>query len=119
MATRPKRPQTPARRPEKKIGPFHGGLGIAIWLNTVETEHGTRFFRSVTLAPRRFRDPKTGEWKDAKSYRPVDLSTLVLALEAARVFCSTTPLPGQGVDGDEYEDMQLEDGEVPGGLPAT
>lgn len=119
MATKRNRPNAPARRPEKKIGPFHSGLGLAIWLNTVETERGTRYFRSITIAPRRFRDAQTGEWRDAKSYRPVDLTTLAMALEAARVYCSTTPLPGQAVEGDEYEDMQLEDGEVPGGLPAT
>ena len=88
MATRTNRQPQPAQRPEKKIGPFHGGLAVAIWLNNVETENGPRFFRSVTLAPRRYRDAKTGEWKDAKSYRPVDLSTLILAMEAcASVLC--------------------------------
>lgn len=78
-----KRTQTPARRPEKKIGPLHNGLGIAIWLNEVQTEHGPRYFRSLTIAPRRYRDSLTGEWKDATSYRPVDIATLVLALENA------------------------------------
>jgi len=115
MVAKNKRTQAPARRPEKKIGPFHNGLGIAIWLNSVETEQGTRYFRSVTIAPRRFRDSKTGEWKDAKSYRPVDLTTLALALDAAKTYCSSTPLPGQAVDGDEYEDLHLEDGEGPNG----
>ena len=41
-----KRPAPAPRRPEKKIGPFHNGLGIAIWLNCVETEQGPRYFRS-------------------------------------------------------------------------
>ena len=113
MATRTKRQPQPAQRPEKKIGPFHGGLAVAIWLNNVETENGPRFFRSVTLAPRRYRDAKTGEWKDAKSYRPVDLSTLILAMEAARQYCADVPLPGQAIDGDEYQDMHVqEDGEI-------
>lgn len=113
MAAKAKRAQQPARRPEKKIGPFHNGLGIAIWLNTVETDQGTRYFRSVSIAPRRFRDPKDGAWKDAKSYRPVDLATIALALDAARAYCSSTPLPGQPVDGDEYEDLHvLDDGEI-------
>ena len=68
MATKSKKSvQMPPRRPEKKIGPFHGGLGISIWLNEVETEQGPRYFRSVTLAPRRYRDATTGEWKDANS----------------------------------------------------
>jgi len=115
MVAKNKRPQAPARRPEKKIGPFHNGLGIAIWLNAVETDQGIRYFRSITIAPRRYRDPKDGQWKDAKSYRPVDLATLTLAMEAARHYCASTPLPGQAVDGDEYEDLHLEDGEVPNG----
>lgn len=47
MATaKARRPATAPRRPEKKIGPFHNGLGIAIWLNSVETDQGTRYFRS-------------------------------------------------------------------------
>lgn len=41
-----KRANPPPRRPEKKVGPFHNGLGIAIWLNRVETDNGPRFFRS-------------------------------------------------------------------------
>ena len=36
----------PARRPEKKFGPFHNGIGLAIWLNQIETENATRYFRS-------------------------------------------------------------------------
>jgi hypothetical protein len=78
-----KRGQQPVHRPEHKIGPFHNGLGIAIWCNEVKTADGPRFFRSVTIAPRRYRDPKTGKWKDAVSYRPVDLTTLSLALDNA------------------------------------
>ena len=34
------------RRPEKKFGPFSNGIGLAIWLNRVETDQGPRFFRS-------------------------------------------------------------------------
>src|SRR5437870_13211910 len=100
-----KRTVRPPRQPEKKIGPFHNGLGLAIWLNTVETDRGPRYFRSITVAARRYRDPKTGEWKDASSYRPVDLPVLVLALEEARRYLASTPLPGQPVEGDEYEEL--------------
>ena len=81
--TKPKRPVQSLKRPEKKIGPFHNGLGIAIWLNRVETDQGPRFFRSITLAPRRYLEAKTGQWKDATSFRPVDLATLELALAVA------------------------------------
>lgn len=43
------RPQKP---PEKKIGPFASGIGVAIWLNEGTAEDGSvRFFRSVTINP--------------------------------------------------------------------
>jgi hypothetical protein len=106
-----KRAATEPRRPVHKIGPFHNGIGIAIWMNRVETEHGPRCFRSITVNARRYRDAKTGEWKDAASYRPVDLATLELAIAQARQYLATVPLPGQPVEGDEYEDMPL-DGEL-------
>lgn len=113
-ATKTKRTQ-PAQRPEHKIGPFHNGLAVAIWINSVETDKGIRYFRSLTLAPRRYRDAQTGEWKDAVSYRPVDLSTLVLALESARRYCSQTPLPGQPLEGHEEEEIHGENGELSNG----
>lgn len=117
---KPKKGQRPARRPEKKLGPFHSGLGIAIWLNEVQTDKGPRFFRSITVAPRRYRDPKTGEWKDAQSYRSVDLPTLILALEAAHNYIRAVPLPGQPVEGDELEELHvLEDGEIVPNPPPT
>lgn len=113
MATpKAKRPAQAPRRPEKKIGPFHNGLGIAIWLNSVETERGPRYFRSITIAPRRYLDEKTGQWMDATSYRPVDLATLELALSHARQFIASTPLPGQAVEGDEYEELHGSNGET-------
>jgi len=34
------------RPPEKKISPVNSGITVAIWLNEVQTDHGTRFFRS-------------------------------------------------------------------------
>ena len=37
----------PTKPPEKKIGPFAGGIGVAIWLNEGESEDGTiKHFRS-------------------------------------------------------------------------
>ena len=41
-----KRPSTAPRRPERKWGPFHGGVGVAVWLNEVEADEGKRYFRS-------------------------------------------------------------------------
>lgn len=118
MPPKAKKNDRPARRPERKFGPFHNGLGVAIWMNEVETDRGIRYFRSISIAPRRYRDPQTGQWRDASSYRPVDLPTLVLALQAARDYIVSTPLPGQAVEGEEYEDLRVaEDGEVLNGQP--
>jgi hypothetical protein len=101
-ATTP-RTSTVPRHPERKWGPFHGGVGVAVWLNQVQTENGPRFFRSCTIAPRRFRDKATGEWKDAGSLRATDITALVLGLEAARAFMTTTPLPGEPVEEEDHE----------------
>src|SRR5712675_1350906 len=112
MATKAKRSASAPRRPEKKWGPFHGGVGVAVWLNEVQTDAGPKFFRTLTIQPRRYRDKKTGVWKDAKSLRPTDIPALLLALDAALQFAAHTPLPGQPVD-DEGEIEILEDGELP------
>lgn len=55
--TPPSAPSTPPantkakspRRPEKKYGPFAGGVGVAVWLNSVEDDAGTRYFRSISI----------------------------------------------------------------------
>ena len=87
---------------------------MAIWLNEVQTDEGPRFFRSVTISPRRFRDPQTGEWKDAGSLRATDLPALILALQATHQFLAKTPLPGQSVEEDQQEDTPAaENGTVP------
>src|SRR5437588_8590015 len=96
-AAKSKRAVSAPRYPERKYGPFHGGVGVAVWLNHVQTEQGTRFFRSITFASRRYRDPKTGEWKDAGSLRSTDLPALILALQAAHDYVSSTPLPGEAI----------------------
>ena len=94
---------TTPRRPERKFGPFHGGVGVAVWLNQVETENGVRYFRSVTIAPRRYFDETSRTWKDAGSLRSTDLPALVLALEAARAYMASTPLPGEPIEEEEEE----------------
>ena len=48
MATKAKRSTSVPRRPEKKWGPFHGGVGVAVWLNEVQTDAGPKFFRSIS-----------------------------------------------------------------------
>lgn len=115
MATaKGKRSPPSPRHPEHKYGPFHGGVGVAIWLNEVQTTEGLRYFRSVTIAPRRYRDPETGEWRDASSLRSSDLPALILALQAAHQFMSSTQLPGESVEEDQIEDTpHAENGIVP------
>lgn len=83
------------QRPEKKIGPYPGGIGVAIWLNTVDTDQGPRKIRSITISPRRYRDSESGEWKDAPSYRPSDLPALQFAISKALEYVYTQPIPGQ------------------------
>jgi hypothetical protein len=112
-ATKGKRPAAPPRRPEKKYGPFHGGVGLAVWLNQVDGENGPRYFRSCSLAPRRYRDKKTGEWMDAGSLRATDLPAIILAMEAALVFMNSTPLPGEPVEEDVLDAMDAREDEVP------
>ena len=87
------RPQKP---PEKKIGPFASGIGVAIWLNETESDDGQiRHFRSVTLNPRRYFDSKSGQWKDAASYQQSDLPSLIFSLQKALEYCYETSVPGQ------------------------
>ena len=105
MATKEKRgKKTQPRYPEKKWGPFAGGTGVAVWLNEFETEGGTRYARTITLSPRRFRDPKTNEWRDG-AYRPIDLAALLLAIQAALDHCLSAPLPGEAAEPEEVESL--------------
>src|SRR6266436_4830426 len=94
-ATKAKKAKGPGRPPELKIGPFQGGIGVAVWLNQIQTESGPKTVRSISIAPRRYLDKQTGQWKDSGSFRPGDLTALILALEKAREHCLMVPLPGE------------------------
>lgn len=80
-----------ARQPEAKYGPFAGGISVAIWRRTIDTDNGPQDVRSVTVNPRRYLDSESGEWKDG-SYRPSDLPVLILALQSAQQFIALHPL---------------------------
>lgn len=82
------------RRPERKWS-LHAGINVAVWVNSVPTEDGQRYFRTVTVSPRRYRNKSTGTWEDSGSYRASDLQSVILALQAAVDFVHSTPLPGQ------------------------
>src|SRR2546423_752213 len=87
----------------------NAGVSICVWLNEFATTHGIRYFRSITISPRRYLDEKDGKWKDAGSFRPADLPSLVLALSAAHDDVANTPLPGEAYEGDE----SVKTGEAP------
>ncbi len=89
------KPNNPRQHPEVKFGPFAGGIGVAIWLNSVDTDGGAKQFRSITIAPRRYLDRETGEWKNSGNFNPSDLPALVFALQKAQEYVFTTPLPSQ------------------------
>jgi hypothetical protein len=115
MSTKTKKdkaPQAPPRPPELKIGPFQGGIGVAVWLNQIQTETGPKTIRSVTIAPRRYLDKQSGEWKDSGSFRPGDLTALILALEKAREHCLMVPLPGEQSEDERMASMP-DNGEIP------
>ena len=86
-------------QPEKKIGPFASGVGVAIWLNTTETDDGPQSFRSISINPRRYYDKDEKQWRDAGSYNPADLPALIFALQKAQEYVYETPLPGQEGEG--------------------
>ena len=111
MAAKAKKATIAPNHPERKWGPFHGGLSVCVWTNEVAGDKEKRFFRSVTISPRRFLSQKTGQWEDSGSLRPADLPSLILALQAAHEFVTNTPLPGQPVEGDEHADSTLPENE--------
>ena len=42
MSTATSETKRPAKQPEVKFGPYAGGIGVAVWLNTIETPDGRR-----------------------------------------------------------------------------
>jgi len=93
MSEQALRRNVPPNNPRRSLAPYAGGIGVAVWLNTIETADGRRVMRSITIAPRRYRDRQTGEWKDSGSFRPSDIPILLVGLQKAMEFVYTTPLP--------------------------
>ena len=91
----PKDKHSTANRPEKKFGPYPGGIGVAVWLNTINTDNGPKKVRSITINPRRYREAESGEWRDSPSYWPGDLPALLFALQQAQAYCISQPIPGE------------------------
>jgi hypothetical protein len=99
-ANKPATPKRSGNGPILKVGPFVGGISVNLWENQVDTDNGTAAIRSVTISPRRYLDKRTGEWKDAKSYRPVDIPAIMLGLEKVHEYNLTHPIPGDPSEDD-------------------
>ena len=89
MSSKPTSNQEGPKRPEKKIG------RLAFWRNAIQTAAGPKEVWSITISARRYRDPKSGEWKDAPSFRPADLPGLVCDLQKAIDFLYADSTSGQ------------------------
>jgi hypothetical protein len=98
-SARGKMPKKLVKRPEKKIAPYGNGLGVAIWINEVESDGGVRLVRSVTINPRRYLDRDSGEWKDSGSFNVADIPALIAVLQKAVDFCVSTPISGPAAAG--------------------
>ena len=75
-----------------KFGPFAGGMSVAIWRNTIETDNWPRDVGSITINARRLKDTQTWEWND-DSFRQCDLSVVILALQSGQQYVSLHALP--------------------------
>jgi hypothetical protein len=103
--TSSKSDSTIPKGPEKKIGPYPGGMGVAIWINEIPTDDGgARKVRSITISPRRYFDRQSEEWRDSSSFWPGDLPALIYALQRAPDYVSITPIPGQPKESDDRSD---------------
>lgn len=100
--------QQSTNRPEKKFGPFPGGVGIAVWSNEIGTDQGTKKIRSISINPRRYFDNRSGQWKDSRSFRPEDLPALIFGLQQALEYIFLNPLAGQQ-ESDHGPDRQDDD----------
>lgn len=110
-ASAKKTPVVRKNRPERKITPINSGISVAIWLNSADTEAGKRNYRSVTIEPRRYYDKSAGEWKDSPSFSAADLPLRLYALEQARDFVFSEPLPEE--DSETHRNSSTPDGEPP------
>ena len=111
-AAPPEQPRSKRPPPEMKFSV--GGIGVAVWLNTVDTDQGERSFRTVTVAPKRYFDKTSGEWKNGTGFHPNDLPALIFCLQKTLEFAFTTPLPGQEAEaGQSGEHSEGDGGEVP------
>lgn len=86
--------QQSGKRPRTKFG------RVAVWTNTIQTVDGDREILSFTISPRRYRDPTTGEWRDAMSYRASDLPALEFDLQKAIEYRYENPLVAQDLESD-------------------
>ena len=58
-----------AQRPVKTLK--HGGVEVSVWKNS--TEQGDMYDTTIRNS---YKDDKSGEWKETKSFSPTDLAVL-------------------------------------------
>jgi hypothetical protein len=91
MSKNVKKPESEPKRPEHTIK-LPGALKITIWRNEyVRSDGEVRQSRSLTIT-RRYKDRRTGQWADAKSFRAKDLPVILYGLQVAQHYFYTTPL---------------------------
>jgi hypothetical protein len=67
----------------------HGGIEVAVWPN--QTENGTMYNTTISNS---YKDDKSGEWKETKSFSPTDL--LVVGELSRQAFAKISELKQQG-----------------------
>ena len=77
----------PGNRPVAKFK--HGGIELSVWSN--QTENGTMYNTTIKNS---YKDEKTGEWPETKSFSPTDL--LVVGELGRQAFAKITELKQQG-----------------------
>lgn len=87
----------PGRRPAKKFS--FGGFGpsISVWHNTRDTTNGPRITRTITVSGSRYRDPQSGDWKEA-ALKPEDISAVIFLLKDCERWLAEVPVPSADND---------------------
>jgi hypothetical protein len=79
--------QQGGNRPAAKFK--HGGIEVTVWPN--QTENGTMYNTTISNS---YKDEKSGDWKETKSFSPTDL--LVVAELSRQAFAEISKLKQQG-----------------------
>ena len=87
--------------PVKKIRV--GSISCALWKNEINVNGTTKTLLRATL-DRRYKDPKTGEWKSSGSFSRSDIPLCVFVLQKA----FEVMVGEQGANGDSNNEVEEE-----------